>query len=101
MVAQLILEFDGVTEKEYEATNAALGIDMETGQGEWPDGLITHAAGLRDDGHFVVTEVWDTPQHQERFMEGRLGEALQKGGVTSPPSSITWIELIAHHQPRG
>ncbi len=99
MVAQLILEFDGVTEKEYEATNAALGIDMDSGKGDWPDGLITHAAGLRDDGHFVVTEVWDTPQHQERFMEGRLGEALEKGGISSAPSSITWIELIAHHQP--
>ncbi len=101
MVAQLILEFEGVTEKEYDATNAALGIDSDTGKGDWPDGLITHAAGLRDDGHLVVTEVWDTPQHQERFMEGRLGEALQKGGITNPPSSVTWIELIAHHQPGG
>ena len=30
-------------------------------------------------------------------METRLGEALGKGGVTSPPSSVTWIELVAHH----
>ena len=100
MPAQLILEFDGVTEKEYEATNKALGIDMNTGEGDWPDGLITHAAGLAEDGRFVVMEVWDTPQHQERFMEGRLGEALTKGGIAGPPSSITWIELVAHHQPR-
>jgi hypothetical protein len=32
-------------------------------------------------------------------MEDRLGEALAKGGITSPPSSITWIELVAHHAP--
>ena len=101
MVAELILEFEGVTTKEYEAVNAALGIDMDTGKGDWPDGLITHAAGLNDDGHLVVTEVWDTPEHQARFMEERLGAALATGGITGPPSSITWIELIAHHRPGG
>jgi len=48
-----------------------------------------------------VIEVWDTPDHQARFMEGRLGEALAKGGITGPPSRITWIELVAHHRPGG
>lgn len=32
MAAGLILEFDGVTEKEYEAVNRELGIDMATGK---------------------------------------------------------------------
>jgi hypothetical protein len=26
---------------------------------------------------------------------------LAKGGVTEPPSSVTWVELIAHHNPGG
>ena len=99
MPAQIILEFEGVTKKEYDAVNSALGIDMESGKGEWPDGLITHAAGLGDHGRLVVTEVWDSPEHQARFMESRLVEALHKGGVTGPPSSVVWIELYAHHQP--
>jgi hypothetical protein len=99
MAAALILEFEGVTLKEYEAVNAALGIDMGTGEGDWPDGLVSHSAGLNEDGHLVVLEVWDTPEHQARFMEGRLGEALGKGGITEPPSSVTWIELAAHHNP--
>ena len=101
MPAQLILEFEGVTLKEYQAVNDALGIDMETGKGDWPEGLQVHAAGLNEGGHLVVTEVWDTPEHQARFMEGRLGEALVKGGIDSPPSSITWIELASHHRPGG
>jgi len=99
MTAELILEFEGVTKKEYEAVNAELGIDMGGGQGAWPEGLLTHAAGLGDHGRFVVLEVWDTPEHQAKFMEERLGEALAKGGITEPPSSITWIELVSHHQP--
>jgi hypothetical protein len=99
MAAGLILEFEGVTLDHYQAVNDALGIDMGTGKGDWPDGLLTHSAGLNEDGHLVVMEVWDSPEHQARFMEGRLGEALQKGGVTDPPSSVTWIELEAHHNP--
>ncbi len=97
MAAEVILEFDGVTEKEYNAVNKELGIDYRTGQGNWPDGLVAHSAGINDAGRFVVIEVWDTPEHQAKFMEGRLGEALAKGGVEGPPASITWIELVAHH----
>jgi hypothetical protein len=96
VAAQLILEFEGVTTAEYDAVNQALGLDPYSGGGEWPDGMVTHAAGLNDDGHFVVMEVWDTPEHQARFMEERLGAALATGGITSPPSSVTWIELVSH-----
>ena len=96
MAAGVILEFDGVTEKEYLAVNAALGLDPATGEGEWPDGMVTHSAGLNEEGRFVVMEVWDSPEHQARFMEERLGEALAKGGVTEPPASVTWIELVGH-----
>jgi hypothetical protein len=59
--------------------------------------FLVDSAGINDAGRFVVIEVWDTPEHQAQFMEGRLGEALAKGGVEGPPASITWIELVAHH----
>jgi len=101
MAAGLILEFEGVTAKEYAAVNKELGIDMDTGKGNWPDGLISHSGGLSEDGRLIVMEVWDSPEHQARFMEDRLGEALAKGGITGPPTSITWIELVAHHHPGG
>ena len=68
MAAGVILEFEGVTTKEYYAVNAELGIDADTGEGDWPDGLVTHSAGLNEDGHLVVLDVWDTPEHQARFM---------------------------------
>src|SRR5471030_762932 len=96
MAAELILEFEGVTTAEYEAGNKELGIAPVTGKVDWPDGLVAHSAGLNEAGHLVVIEVWDTPEHQARFMEDRLGQALVKGGVTGPPSNITWIELVSH-----
>ncbi len=97
MAAELILEFEGITIKEYDAVNAVLGLDARTGEGDWPDGLVAHSAGLNEDGHLVVIEVWDSPEHQARFMEDRLGPALAEGGITGPPSGITWIELVSHH----
>jgi hypothetical protein len=96
MAAELILEFEGVTEKQYRAVNNELGIDPESREGNWPDGMVAHSAGLNDAGDLVVIEVWDTPEHQAKFMEERLGEALAKGGITGPPSSVTWIELVSH-----
>ena len=96
MPAAVILEVEGVGQAEYEAVNAALGVNGYTGEGDWPDGLVAHSAGFNDGGNMVVMEVWDTPDHQARFMDGRLGAALAEGGVTNPPVSVTWVELIAH-----
>ena len=29
-------------------------------------------------------------------MDDRLTKALARGGVTGPPSSVTWIQLVTH-----
>ena len=41
MPEALILEFAGLGEAEYEAVNRNLGIDMHTGRGDWPDGILS------------------------------------------------------------
>jgi hypothetical protein len=98
MAEALILEFDGLGETEYAAVNKLLGIDMATGQGDWPPGLLSHAAGSADDGPFIVSEVWSSRADQEAFMASRLGAALAAGGVTAPPK-VRWVTLLAYHQP--
>ena len=98
MPEQLILEFTGVSEAEYTAISKQLGIDMHTGQGDWPAGLLSHAAGTADDGMFIVTEVWSSRAEQDAFMTSRLGAALGAGGVTSPPG-VRWVPLLAYVQP--
>ncbi len=100
MAEGLILEFEGVGESEYQAANAELGIDMARGTGDWPSGLLVHAAGISDSGTFVVTEVWATRADQERFMSGRLGAALAAAGIPAP-SRLTWVPLLAFHTPAG
>ncbi len=98
MAKGLILEFDGIGIAEYKAVNGRLGIDMASGQGDWPAGLVFHAGGEKPGG-FVVFEVWESQEDQERFMNGRLGRALQEGGVNAPPSRVEWIDLAAHASP--
>jgi hypothetical protein len=98
MPEAVILQFDGVGPSEYNAVNDKLGIDMTSGKGDWPDGLLSHAAGVADSGSFVVTEVWESRQAQERCMESRLGSALAAGGVTVAPT-VTWVPLLAYRTP--
>ena len=98
MSEALILEFSGLGEEQYKAVNDQLGIDMQTGAGDWPQGLITHAAGPGENGTFVVAEVWNSKADQAAFMESRLGAALAAGGVTSTPS-VRWIPLVAFRTP--
>jgi len=93
MAEGLILEFDGVGRAEYEAVNERLGIDAATGAGEWPSGLLYHAGGAKPGG-WVVFEVWESTEAQARFMEERLGRALQEGGV-GEPARVEWLELAA------
>ena len=97
MAAGLVLEFQGVGKILYDTVNAKLGIDMETGTGDWPPGLLSHAAGPTDDG-LVVIEVWESQDAQGKFMETRLGSALRDAGVTESPR-ILWTELFAYHTP--
>jgi hypothetical protein len=98
MAEGLILEFEGVGREAYDAVNARLGIDQESGQGDWPSGLVFHAGGAKPGG-WVVFEVWESRQAQEQFMNERLGRALQEGGVNEPPTRVEWLELAAYNSP--
>jgi hypothetical protein len=45
--------------------------------------------------------VWESQDAQHRFMEGRLGRALQEGEISGPPSRVQWVDLAAHHNLAG
>jgi hypothetical protein len=46
----LILEFDGIDRDTYTAVNGHLGIDANTGEGDWPAGTLFHAGGAKPGG---------------------------------------------------
>jgi hypothetical protein len=96
MADALILEFDGLEAADYERVNGHLGIDMQSGEGDWPEGLLMHTAATKSGG-MVIYEIWASQADQERFMESRLGRALQEGGVEGPPSRMEWLGHVTHH----
>jgi hypothetical protein len=98
MAEGLILEFEGVGRADYEAVNRTLGIDADAGTGDWPEGLLFHAAGAKPGG-WVVFELWESREAQEQFMSARLGQALHDGGVTEPPARAEWLASGSHHAP--
>ena len=98
MAQGLVLEFNGVGRKEHEAVNRFLGIDTPIGQGNWPVGLLFHAGGAKPGG-WVVFEVWDSQDAQQRYMQERLGPALQQGGISDPPGRVEWLDLAVYRNP--
>lgn len=96
MADALILEFDGFGADVYERVNGHLGIDMQSGEGDWPEGLLMHSAATKPGG-MVIYEIWASQADQERFMEERLGKAMQEGGVEGPPSRMEWLGHLNHH----
>src|SRR5262249_35344962 len=89
MADAIIWELDGVDRSDYEAVNEKLGIDPD-GESDWPDGLVHHT-GAEKSGGFVVFEVWESRQAQERFLKERLGPALEAAGLTAPPARVEWF----------
>lgn len=63
--------------------------------GEAPEGLIMHSAGPADDGWYVY-DVWESQEHFDRFVQGRLMPALQEMGAPmgEPPQVYEIYNLV-------
>jgi hypothetical protein len=92
----LILEFAGATADQYDAVNTIMGIDPFSGEGDWPDGLLSHTGAAGAEGGIVVFEVWDSQESQGAFMGSRLGPALDKVGLPEP-SRVEWLSVLGEH----
>jgi hypothetical protein len=80
----------------YDAVVA--GLNLQAG----PDGLLIHTAGFdMDAGVFRIFDVWETREHGERFINGRLNPIIgpmmaaagDAPGDFPPPSREVWYEL--------
>jgi hypothetical protein len=97
MAEAIILEFTSPDAAAlYSTVNGILGIDSTTGKGDWPAGILSHAAGVNDDA-FVVFEVWESKAQQEEFMNSRLGPALGQAGAPEP-ARVEWFSVLGQKQ---
>jgi hypothetical protein len=79
----LTLEFADATVDQYYAVSKLLGVDITTGDGDWPKPLLSHTVSYSEAGGLQVIEVWESEEAQAEFM-GRLGPALGQVGVPQP-----------------
>lgn len=82
-----IYDVPGGTLEQYDNVDQRIEERMGT---DAPEGAHLHIAG-KTDGGFRVIEVWDSPEHIDRFMESGLGEALQEFEIPEP--TITDFEV--------
>lgn len=95
MAESVILEFKGAGKNEYDQVNKILGIDLATGEGDWPPPLLNHTGAITADGDLVVYEIWESKAAQEAFM-ARLGPALAEVGI-APPVRLEWFDVVGHY----
>jgi hypothetical protein len=83
---------EGVGTEMYDGVNAEMGVENDP-----PEGLIFHWAG-EVDGKWTITDVWETSEAYERFLEGRLMPAVQKVSGMDPSQGPqpTTTEFAVH-----
>ena len=79
MQTVMLMRWAGVTAEQYEEARSR--VDWE---GDVPDGAVLHVAGV-DGDDLRVTDVWESPDHFQRFAEERLMPAVKEIGIEGEP----------------
>ncbi len=90
MAILMMFEAKGATEAQYRDTNEHLGIH---GDDDAPDGLISHVAGLTDEGVFVA-DVWESQEKLDAFFRDRLMAALEAAGMEAGEPTILPVHAM-------
>jgi len=88
MATAMVMRFPGITPDTYDEACERIGWERDPA-----DGGLFHAAYF-DDGVLRVFDVWESPEHFQRFTEERLAPGLAAMGVTAQPE----VELHAVHR---
>ncbi|WP_042429019.1 hypothetical protein [Streptacidiphilus anmyonensis] len=81
MAVVMTMRWPGVTPEQYDRVSAL--VDLE---GDAPDGLVLHVASFAD-GALQITDVWESPEHFERYFGARLGAAIKEVGLPGAPET--------------
>ncbi len=82
------MQWPGVTRGQYDQALAQVRWETET-----PKGAKFHVASFDDKG-LRVTDVWDSAEEFNQFVEQRLMPGVQKVGIAGQPE----VEIIEVHR---
>lgn len=91
MAIGLRIRFEGGTQEQYDAMHAQMGVEENP-----PEGLIFHAGGPTNEGWGII-DFWESREQFDRFLEGRIGPAMQELGDRAPQSPPDIKEFPVHN----
>ena len=80
MAVGMLLAGEAVTRDSYRQLTEAMFGSFPMSEGDAPEGLILHTAGESDQGWYVY-DVWESKDHFQRFVESKLGPAMEASGA--------------------
>ena len=86
MATVMLMHWREATPDQYDQARAKVGWDRDV-----PDGAKLHVSGFSHDG-LHVTDVWESEQAFNRFMEQRLAPVIQELGIPGQPE-VTFYPL--------
>ena len=101
MAVGLVLRFPGVGSDKYDAIMEELGLPLGDAGGDWPEGIVSHAAGSTPDGVWTVVDVWDSQKDFDRFLATRLQPAFDRVGGMPQPEVTPFQVHNTHRHGRG
>jgi hypothetical protein len=96
MAVGMLLAGEGVSRESYEQVTEKMFGGYPMSEAQAPDGLLLHTAGQSDQGWYVY-DVWESQEHFQRFVESKLGPALEElavGGGERPQPQFFPIETL-------
>jgi hypothetical protein len=96
MAIGMLLAGEGVTQESYRQLTEAMFGNFPMREDQSPDGLIVHTAGQGEQGWYVY-DLWESREHFQRFVEEKLGPAIEEtgaGGGARPEPQFFPIETL-------
>jgi hypothetical protein len=87
MAVMMLMEWDGIGEKEYEAARKQVNWE-----GDVPPGAMFHVMAVTDQG-VRVTDVWESAEDFEAFARDRLMPGVKELGIPGEPR----VQLLPVH----
>ena len=83
MALTFLFELPGLTQEQYDQI-----IENLQRGGKTAEGRIFHVAGPMEGG-WRVLDVWESQEAWDKFLQEKLGQALQEAGA-APPQQQVW-----------
>jgi hypothetical protein len=96
MAVGMLLAGEAVTKDSYQQVTEKMFGGYPMPEEQSPEGLIIHTAGQSEQGWYVY-DVWESKEHFQRFVENKLGPALQEieaGASNQPEPQFFPIETL-------